>query len=126
MPKSITEKKRSLNVMLGIKTEPARTGVYVGLLKSNPTASGSFASEANGSGYQRGQAQWSLLDDGTARNTNSVQIRNVPPGIYRYWAVFDAQANGHIVAYDALPWPLEIASIETITVAPSNLTITEL
>lgn len=124
MPKSITEKKRSLNVMLGIKTEPARTGVYVGLLKANP-ATGSD-SEAAGSGYQRGAAQWKLLDDGTATNTNTVQIGNVPPAVYRYWALFDAASGGNMIAYDALPWPLEVLAVESMSITPNNLTITEL
>lgn len=126
MPKSLPERKRSVKTMLGIEAPAARSQVYVGLLKTNPTINSIPAGEPSGGGYSRGTPSWTVNnDDGTATNSNTVTISNVSAGVYRYWGLFTAATGGTLIAFDALPFPVEIVSTENFPVAPGNITVTE-
>ena len=70
-------------------------------------------------------SSWKIDDkDGTATNDSVVAIQ-VPGGVFRYWALFTAETGGEMIAFDALPWPLEVMAPETLQVQPGNLTIVE-
>ena len=126
MPKSLPERKRSVKTLLGIEAPAARSQVYVGILKTNPTINNIPAGEPSGGGYSRGVPSWSVDDDdGSASNSNTVTISNVSAGVYRYWGVFTAATGGDLIAFDALPFPVEIVSTENFPVAAGNITITE-
>ncbi len=126
MPKTLTERKRSVNFLLGIESEPARNGVYIGLFETNPTIGATSGNEPSGGNYLRGQPEWEVNEaDGSALNSNSVTIAGLPAGIYRYWGLFTAQTGGELIAFDALPFAIEMLATEDFAVAAGNIRVTE-
>ena len=125
MPKTYNERKRSVKFLLGIEVEKRTGGVYAGLLEKHPNYTGDTKSEPK-ENYKRGKVDlWRIDDtDGTATNDSVVAIQ-VPGGVFRYWALFTAETGGEMIAFDALPWPLEVMAPETLQVQPGNLTILE-
>ena len=104
-----------LNAARGM-TQQAPAGIYVGLLLSNPTETGTAGTEVSYSGYAR---QSLTLSTPTAEGTtvscsNTGQLIFPTPtaasGTAMYAAIYDATEGGNMLVYKALPTPIVLTS----------------
>ena len=104
-----------LNAARGITTQ-APGAVYVGLLLSNPTETGTAGTEVSYSGYARQAVTLSTpTADGTTvscQNTGQIifPTPNAASGTAMYAALYDASVGGNMLVYKALPTPIVLTS----------------
>lgn len=91
------------------------SGVYVALYLTNPTVANT-GTECSGNGYSRVYAQFGQPTASgssmVSSNTNTIQFPTATGswGTPTYFALFDAQTNGNLLYFAALPTSFAITS----------------
>ncbi len=102
--------------------------IYVGLSTSNPQDDVSGLTEPNSHGYARVQtdsADWNEASSGTVSNINDITYVRATGdwGTVTYFALFDAETGGNLLAHGQLSQAMAIGSSDTARFAAGELNI---
>ncbi len=103
--------------------------IFVGLSTANPGEDGSGLNEPTGNNYARVQTaavDWSPAANGALANADGIDFNQATGswGTLTHFALFDAAAAGHLVAYGAIVLPKAIGSGDTARFEPGALIVT--
>lgn len=118
--------KKLVDHALGIASYTMPTAVYHGLLASNPTIAGLFASEPGVGAYARQLAPMAAADLSTGQSLSSADIRYPTPTAdypdINYTFLADAVAAGNMLCATQLPSVLSIRNGSFPALFPSGAT----
>lgn len=104
MPKSYKERKRSVEVMLGVSSPAQRTNVYVALLAGDPGYDNSNLVQV-GTRATVSSSSWTVDSSGRAVNNSDITISSLPElSSVTHWAIFTSASAGDLIAYGRLPF----------------------
>jgi len=101
------------------------TAWYVGLFTSDPTDTGSGATELSGNNYSRVAATFSVSND-LATNTGALEFAQASSswGTVSHIGIFTASSSGTLIAHSALSASKAIGSGDVLRIPAGDLDIT--
>jgi hypothetical protein len=103
---------------------PAAT-VYLGLSTADPGDDGAGLAEPSGNGYIRKAITFGAAASRTVTQSGTVTFDQAtgPWGTITYWAIFDAESSGNMLAHGALGASKSVVSGNTPSVASGEVTV---
>lgn len=126
MSKSDYLESKVVRHIIGAAAYTAPANIYLGLLTSDPTETGTAGTEMSGGSpaYARKPITWGTEANGTVANSVAVSV-NVPTGTATHWGLFDAVSGGNLLYSDSFESPIATASGTPLVFAIGDITITE-
>lgn len=120
-----------LNVLRG--TSLNGVSPYVGLFSAAPANDAAAGTELAGNGYGRQSVNFGapVTDVGNVRkisNTGNISFGPASPGAWLQavaFGIFDAQTNGNLLYWDALPTPKTVGTDDLGQFSPGTLIVKE-
>jgi hypothetical protein len=103
--------------------------IYVALSTANPQDDGAGTAEPTGGSYARiatSSADWSVASEGCVCNIDAVEFgqATAPWGAVTYFALYDADIGGHLLAHGALTEARPVAAGDIVRFPPGDLHVT--